>query len=147
VVLRSRPYRLPGLPSRVPSPRVAGWTPSAEVVREGDDAVVRLEIPGVKAEDISVEIADGRLVVSGEKRDSRSEDTNGRTVREVRYGSFRRSFGLPARIGQDAVSATYDAGVLTVTVAGVHAGTSPVRIPVTAPAAASAVEGTEPASE
>lgn len=144
------PFPAP-LSTRVPTPRVSGWTPSAEVVREGDDAVVRLEIPGVKAEDISVEITDDRLVVSGEKRDSRSEDKDGRTVREVRYGSFRRSFGLPARIGQDAVSATYDAGVLTVTVAGVYAGTSPVRIPVTTPVAAPvtapAVEGSEPASE
>ena len=55
---------------------------------------------------------------------------DGRTLREVRYGSFRRSFQLPAHITSEAVSASYDAGVLTVRVAGAHAGTQPQRIAI-----------------
>src|SRR5690349_17750472 len=122
------PFRAPLAATGARAPQ-SGWVPSAEVVRNGDDAVVRLEVPGLKPDDISVEVNDGRLVVSGERRDERSEDKDGRSVREIRYGSFRRSFGLPAGTGQDAVSASYDAGVLTVKVAGVYAGSTPVRIP------------------
>jgi len=108
------------------------WAPAAEIVRDGDDAVVRLELPGLSAEDIKVETADGRLVVSGEKRDQHGENRDGFSLRETRYGSFRRTFKLPADVGTDAISATYDAGVLTVRVGGVHASTSPRLIPVQA---------------
>jgi HSP20 family molecular chaperone IbpA len=134
------PFRAP-----LAAPAQSAWVPSAEVVRDGDDAVVRLEVPGLTPEDIAVEVNDGRLVISGERRDERSEESDGRSVREIRYGSFRRSFGLPAGTAQDAVSATYDAGVLTVKVAGVYAGSSPVRIPVQGAAPAAVEAAAQPA--
>jgi HSP20 family protein len=110
-------------------------------VRDGDDAVVRLELPGVDvASDVEVEVVSGRLVVRGERRDVSEQDAEGRHLREIRYGSFERSFGLPAHITADAVSATYDAGVLSVRVAGVYAGTEPTRIEVST-AAPATVEG------
>jgi HSP20 family protein len=108
-----------------------GFVPAAEVARDGDDAVVRLELAGLDPErDVTVEVDGGRLVVRGERRDERSEERDGRSLREVRYGSFRRSFRLPAHVTADAVSATYDAGVLTVRVAGAHAGNAARQIPV-----------------
>ncbi|MGH3578992.1 MAG: Hsp20/alpha crystallin family protein, partial [Mycobacterium sp.] len=98
-------------------------------------AVVRLELPGVDVEkDVNVELENGRLVIHGERRDEKaSEDPakDGRTLREVRYGSFRRSFQLPGHITGDAISAAYDAGVLTVRVAGAYAGTQAQRIAIT----------------
>lgn len=107
------------------------FTPAAEARRDGDDAVVRLELPGVDASsDVTVEVVAGRLVVRGERRDERAADEEGRTIREIRYGSFERSFGLPAHVTADAVSASYDAGVLSVRVAGVYAGTEPTRIEI-----------------
>ena len=109
------------------------FTPAAESVRDGDDAVVRLEVPGVTTEDIDVEVSNGRLVIRGERRDERSEDADGRHLREIRYGRFERSFGLPSHVTADAVSASYDAGVLSVRVAGVYVGTEPQKIAVTAP--------------
>ncbi len=51
-------------------------------------------------------------------------------MREVRYGSFRRSFKLPAHVTGDAISASYDAGVLTVRVAGAHKGAEAQRIAI-----------------
>jgi len=108
------------------------WAPAAEVNRDGDDAVVRLEIPGLNPSDINVEITDGRLVISGEKKDEHSENAEGRTLREVRYGSFRRSFGLPKHVTGEAISASYDAGVLNVRVAGVYAEAAATKIPVQA---------------
>jgi len=111
---------------------VTGFSPAAEIVKDGGDAVVRLELPGVDVDnDVTVEVEHGRLVIHGERRDERAEENDGRTLREVRYGSFRRSFALPAHISSEAVTASYDAGVLTVRVAGAYAGTPAQRIAIT----------------
>ena len=108
-------------------PAPQGLNPAAEVVKDGDDAVVRLELPGVDVEkDVTVEVDRGLLVVHGERRDAFAqqdqEATGGaqRTVREIRYGSFRRSFKLPAHVTGEAITASYDAGVLTVRVSGAY---------------------------
>ena len=108
-----------------------GFSPAAEIAKDGDDAVVRVELPGVDVEkDVSVEVDKGQLVIRGERRDERSEEKGGRTLSEVRYGSFRRSFKLPAHVTSDAISASYDAGVLTVRVAGAHKGAEAQRITI-----------------
>jgi len=108
-----------------------GFSPAAEVVKDGDDAFVRLELPGVDvANDVNVEVDKGQLVIRGERRDEHSEQKHGRTLSEVRYGSFRRSFRLPTHVSADAISASYDAGVLTVRVAGAHKGAEVQRIAI-----------------
>lgn len=117
------------------SARRLDFTPAVETVRDGDDVVVRLEVPGVDvSNDVTVEVVANRLVVKGERRDERSEDSSEepstRRISEIRYGSFERSFGLPGHVGADAVSASYDAGILSVRVAGVYAGTEPTRITI-----------------
>lgn len=120
-------------------PVSSGFNPAAEIVKDGDDAVVRLELPGVDVEkDVNVELdvknGVSRLVIHGEHRDEHAEDKDGRTLREIRYGSFRRSFQLPAHVTGEAVAASYDAGVLTVRVAGAYkdpAGNQPQRIEIT----------------
>ncbi|HZQ30457.1 MAG TPA: Hsp20/alpha crystallin family protein [Mycobacterium sp.] len=107
------------------------WSPAAEIVKDGDDAVVRVELPGVDVEkDVNVEVDNGALIISGERRDEHKEEKNGRTLHEMRYGSFRRSFALPSNVTGDAITASYDAGVLTVRVAGAYAGSEPRRIAV-----------------
>ncbi|SEF16660.1 Hsp20/alpha crystallin family protein [Jiangella alba] len=108
-----------------------GFAPAADLAREGDDLVARFDLPGIDPEnDVTVEVEGRRLVVRGERKDVRDENGTGRRVREVRYGSFRRTVALPVAADPSAVSASYDAGVLTVTVSGVYAGTSPTRIEV-----------------
>ena len=108
-----------------------GFSPAAEIAKDGDDAVVRVELPGVDVEkDVSVEVDKGQLVIRGERRDERSEEKGGRTLSEVRYGSFRRSFKLPTHVTSDAISASYDAGVLIVRVAGAHKGAEAQRIAI-----------------
>jgi HSP20 family protein len=107
------------------------FRPAADIVKDGEDAVVRVELPGVDVEkDVHVEIDKGALIIHGERRDEHSEDKNGRTLREVRYGSFRRSFALPSHVAGDAVTASYEAGVLTVRVAGAYAGSEPQRVAI-----------------
>jgi len=113
--------------------------PAAEISRDGEDALVRLELPGLDpANDVTVEVDRGRLVVRGERRDQREDEERG--LREVRYGAFRREFALPQQVSGEAVSASYDAGVLSIRVAGAYAGTEPRRIPVTSGDAQPAVE-------
>lgn len=113
-------------------PGVNEFNPAAEIVKDGDDAVVRVELPGVDVEkDVNVEVDHGRLVIHGEHRDEHAEEKDGRTLREIRYGSFRRSFRLPTHVTSEAVTAAYDAGVLTVRVAGAYAGTQAQRIAIT----------------
>ncbi len=114
-----------------------GFPPAAEVFRDGDDAVVRLDVPGVDVDnDVTVELAGGRLVISGERRDEHAASQDGagtghRAVREVRYGAFRRSFAVPAHVTAEAISASYEAGVLSVRVAGAYAGATAQRIAIT----------------
>jgi HSP20 family molecular chaperone IbpA len=130
--------------------RSAPFTPAAELARDGDDAVVRLELPGLDvSKDVTVEVDRGRLVIRGERRDERTEDRDdGYRLREVRYGSFHRSFALPAHVTADAVSAGYDAGVLTVRVAGAWTGAEARRIAVaTTPAVQSGEQPAVPAGE
>ncbi len=117
-------------------PVTSGFNPAAEVVKDGDDAVVRLELPGVDVEkDVNVEVdfknGVSRLVIHGEHRDEQADQNSGRSLREIRYGSFRRTFQLPAHVTGDAVSASYDAGVLTVRVAGAYTGSQAQKIAIT----------------
>ena len=124
------------------------FAPAAEIIRDGDDAVVSLELPGLDAErDISVEVDGGRLVVTVERRDERSEDRGGRSLRELRYGTFRRSFTLPQHVTSEDVSAGYDAGMLTVRVADAYSGSTAQRIPVTAGPAPTAEAASDTATD
>jgi HSP20 family protein len=117
-----------------PLPAPTGFSPAAEIVKDGDDAVVRLELAGVDVDkDVNVEIDRGHLVIRGERRDERASGDPAkdvRYVREVRYGSFRRSFKLPAHVTSEAISASYDAGVLTVRVGGAYKGAEAQRIAI-----------------
>lgn len=129
-----RDFFSPATASDWQAPGATGFRPAAEITKEGDDAVVRLELPGIDVDkDVTVELDGDHLVVRGERRDEHAEtdaDTH-RTLREVRYGAFRRSFAVPTHVTSEAVTATYDAGVLTVRVAGAYAGTQPQSIAIT----------------
>lgn len=118
----------------------AGFVPAADVVRDGEDVVVAIELPGVDAEDVTVEIERGRLVVRGERAESTASDGGAVVFRERRHGAFRREFSLPDGVTSDAVSASYDRGVLSLRLSGAAAAPRSARIPVVAGAAHPAVE-------
>jgi HSP20 family protein len=76
--------------------------------------VIRAEIPGIDpAKDIDITVRDGRLTIKAERSEKKA--TKGRS--EFSYGSFVRSVSLPAGADEDAIKATYDKGILTVSVA------------------------------
>jgi len=111
--------------------RPQGWTPASEVFREGDDAVVRVELPGIDpSTDATVEIEKGHLVIRGERRQQTSEERQGASVREMRYGTFRRVFRLPEHVGPEDLTASYDAGLLTVRVAGAYSPPKPISVQI-----------------
>jgi HSP20 family protein len=99
--------------------RIAGYVPAIEMRADGADVVITLELPGVDVgNDVDIEVAEGRLTISGQRRD-RTEDHGERgkvLVRELRYGSFRREFALPDGVGAEQVDASYDQGLLEIRV-------------------------------
>ena len=98
----------------------AGFVPAVDMVRDGGDVIITLELPGVDVEtDVDIEVEPRRLSIAG-SRSTQSESTEGRVmVRELRSGSFRREFALPEHVTADDVSAEYDRGLLTVRVSNV----------------------------
>lgn len=110
--------------------RTAGFVPAVDAHRDGEDLVAAVDLPGIDPEnDVSVELSNsGRtLTISGERK--LRHEAEG--MREVRYGSFSRTMNLPEEVSQDAISAEYDAGVLTVRVKGVYAQEQPQKIRIT----------------
>ena len=92
------------------------FVPAADVLREGSDVLIRLELPGVDVDDLDVEVADGVLSISGRREQRTEQDGTTALVREIRRGSFHRRFGLPKGVTGEQVEADYDRGVLEVRV-------------------------------
>lgn len=103
------------------------YVPAVEMATEGRDVLITLELPGVDVADVDIEVAEGRLTISGERKD-RWEDTRGKLlVRELHYGAFRRVFQLPDGIGPDQIEAEADKGLLRVRVRDVTKPVTPPR--------------------
>jgi HSP20 family protein len=85
-------------------------------VSESDQAMeVTAEVPGLDADEIEVTLSEGVLTVKGEKRDTREEKGKDYHVSERRYGSFSRAFRVPETIDEGKISASFDKGVLSIT--------------------------------
>ncbi|HET6407244.1 MAG TPA: Hsp20/alpha crystallin family protein [Chthoniobacteraceae bacterium] len=92
----------------------SGWTPALDVYDEKDNFVVKAELPGLKKEDIDINLHDGVLTISGERKHERGKK-EGETFRSERFfGRFQRSVTLPAVVNASNVKATYKDGVLTI---------------------------------
>jgi HSP20 family protein len=90
-----------------------GWSPALDLYESGDNVVAVVELPGMRKEDIDISLHDGTLTISGERK---RESTNGEAAqRTERYvGTFRRSIALPTRVDASNVNATYENGILKV---------------------------------
>ena len=78
--------------------------------------MITTELPGVKKNDVSIELEAGVLTIHGEKKSEREEKKEKRHWVERSYGSFTRSLGLPSDAVTDRVEASFADGVLTVTI-------------------------------
>jgi HSP20 family protein len=91
-----------------------GWSPALDLYESGDHFVAVVELPRMRKEDIDISLHDGTLTISGErKHESNNDEAAQRTERYV--GTFRRSISLPTRVDPSKVSATYQDGILKVT--------------------------------
>ncbi len=99
----------------------AGWNPQIEAFyNEEGDIVVSADLPGVKKDDIDCRITkDHVLILSGERKNEREErdEETGHYMSERSYGTFRRTMKLPDNVDSDGVSASFEDGVLTLTIA------------------------------
>jgi HSP20 family protein len=92
------------------------WVPAMEVRQRDDAVVIHADLPGLTPEDVHVELENGVLTISGERRDSSEERQEGRYHSERSYGAFSRSIALPDGIDEEQVNARFEHGVLEVTV-------------------------------
>jgi len=91
------------------------WYPSVDILNEKECVVLNVELPGVKKEDISINIEDKVLTIKGERKFENEEKKDNCYRKEISYGSFKRSFSLSDDILTDDVSADYKDGMLKIT--------------------------------
>lgn len=120
----------PGLmePLRGIGERVAEFfAPSSDASATDEHYEINVELPGVKSEDIHVEVHDNVVTVSGEKRETKEEKGKTWYFSERSFGAFSRSFRLPPGVSADAVDATINEGVLTLRILKPKPGSSQSR--------------------
>ena len=91
------------------------WWPSVDMSETKDSFIVKAELPGLDAKDVDVSISGDVLTIIGEKKREEEEKDEHHYRAERYYGSFQRSFQLPTNVQADKVEATFDKGVLKVT--------------------------------
>ena len=105
------------------------WIPSVDVFEADNEIVLRAELPGLSEEDVEITLENGRLTVRGEKK-MEKEEVEGEYRRvESRYGSFVRSFSVPNTVDREKIEATFEKGVLQVSLPKAEAA-KPQRIEV-----------------
>lgn len=104
---KMRQWQLPAL--------AASWRPAVDVIDREDNLIVKAELPGVKKEDISILVSEDQVSLKGEiKRDEEVKEKD--YFRSERfYGSFSRTIPLPAPVDQSKARATFNDGVLEIT--------------------------------
>ena len=90
------------------------WVPQVEVTQQGNDLVVRADLPGMKKDDIQVDITDNEITLSGERRREEETEKGGLYRSERSYGFFTRSIRLPEGAMTDQAKASFKDGVLEV---------------------------------
>jgi HSP20 family protein len=90
--------------------------PALDVEEDEKNLTVRADVPGLKPEDIDIELSGNQLTIRGQRADERTEEQCGSRFTERRFGSFMRTIPLPDYIDRDQVDARYDRGILTLTI-------------------------------
>ncbi|GBE36382.1 spore protein SP21 [bacterium BMS3Bbin07] len=113
-----RPFSLLG-PSWLPRmrfPELEEISPVVDIYEEGDDVVVKAEMPGIKKDDVDVSLTDNTITISGEKKKEEKVEKKNYYRLERSYGSFTRTFRLPAEVQSDKAKAKFKEGVLEIRV-------------------------------
>jgi HSP20 family protein len=108
-------FRWPSL-SQFATSESAAWSPKIDVFERDNRLVTRVDLPGMKKEDVSVEVTDGHLALCGERKHEKEEKKDNVYRSERDYGSFYRAVPLPDGVKLEDVKATFADGVLEVSV-------------------------------
>jgi HSP20 family protein len=92
------------------------WVPAMDLVEAGDELVLRADLPGMREDDVAIEIKENVLTISGERRSEHEEQGESFYRAERAFGSFSRSLTLPDGVAPDTVKANFTDGVLEVRV-------------------------------
>jgi HSP20 family protein len=90
------------------------WIPAMDLVETEDDLVLRADLPGLDRGDVEIEVKDGVLTISGERKAQHEEKREGFHRVERSFGRFSRSLELPKGVDPDSISANFERGVLEV---------------------------------
>jgi HSP20 family protein len=90
------------------------WIPAMDLVETGDSLVLRADLPGVNEDDVEIEVKDGVLTISGERKSEHEEVGEGFHRVERSFGRFSRALNLPDGVDANKVEAKFDNGVLEV---------------------------------
>jgi HSP20 family protein len=105
-------FRWPGFRPRA----AAAWFPQIDVFEKGNRLITKIDLPGLKKEDVKVEVTDGHLAISGERKTEAEEKKDDFYRCERQYGSFYRAVPLPEGVKLEDVKATFADGVLEVSI-------------------------------
>jgi HSP20 family protein len=107
----------------------ATWTPAVDIYETVDTIVMKAELPGLTREDIDIQIEDNTLILRGERRFAKDVQQENYLRIERAYGSFHRTFTLPATIQQEEIRAVFRDGVLELILPKTE-GAKPKRISI-----------------
>lgn len=93
---------------------VGTWLPPVDVVEDKDTVRISAELPGIRPEDVKINLENNVLTIRGEKQQQNREEGQRVQRFERLYGSFERSFTVPNSVDADRIEASYEHGVLTV---------------------------------
>jgi HSP20 family protein len=97
--------------------RTRTWSPSLDAFVDDEELHVRVELPGIDPDaDVEIEVENGVLRVSGERKQERSDEGEGWYRREMQFGRFERHVGLPEGVDPESVRASYEAGILDISI-------------------------------
>lgn len=99
---------------RLRLPEIEEIIPSVDIFEEGDNVVVKAELPGMKKEDVDVSLTDDVITISGEKKKEEKVEKKNYFRLERSHGSFTRSFSLPVEVQTDKAKAKFANGILEV---------------------------------
>ena len=123
---------------------VRRWIPAMDLVETEDHFVLKADLPGLTEEDVHIDVEGDVLTVSGERKAEHEDKREGYVRVERSYGSFRRSLTLPEGVDADAVRASFDRGVLEISIPKPEQR-KPRRVAIQVGSAPAPVEGTEAA--
>jgi HSP20 family protein len=107
----------------------SAWVPATDIFAIGEDLVIRVEVAGLRPEDVDITFSQGVLTVSGERRTELGAGEEATFyVRERFYGAFRRAITLPEGTEDDQITAEFYNGLVEITVRGGAGGQAPKRI-------------------